>query len=125
MDHLLDMMQRLHDDMREVKGRVADIETTLANLHAPAPPVRGITAQRGGRITRSKKAATNRQPPVVASGSDESNAQSQPTTTDFSTDTDREPDDDDDGVELNTIDISKTEKKALQVSRKLIIVAAF
>ncbi|KAJ6613101.1 hypothetical protein B0H10DRAFT_256067 [Mycena sp. CBHHK59/15] len=113
MDCLLDLMHTLRDDVREVKGRVSNIETTLANLHGPSPAVRGIAAQRGGRITQSKTAATNRRPPVIASGSDESDAPSQPTTTDFSTDTDREPDDED-GVELDAIDISKTEKRALQ-----------
>ncbi|KAJ7131016.1 hypothetical protein C8R44DRAFT_871559 [Mycena epipterygia] len=113
MECLLDMMHQLSSDMREVKARISRIETTLFDSPSPVPVVRGIAAQRGGRITRSKTSSRRRR--VVANGSDgsESNAPSQTTTTDFSTDTDREPNDDD-GVELDEIDISKTEKRALQ-----------
>lgn len=122
MECLLDMMHGLSDDMREIKDRVSSIERTLFASPSPVPVVRGIAAQRGGRITRSKTAALNsRRRPVVARTSDESesNAPSQPTTSDFSADTDREPDDEDD-VELDTIDISQTEKRALQVSKSLL-----
>ncbi|KAJ7247962.1 hypothetical protein C8J57DRAFT_1522527 [Mycena rebaudengoi] len=112
MDRLLDMMQLVLKDTAELKERVSVIETTLSQLQSH-PPARGMAAQRGGRITQSKRAALrSRQSQLITRRSnDESDAE----TLDLSTGTDREPESaDDDGVDLDTIDISKPERRALQ-----------
>ncbi|KAF8142576.1 hypothetical protein K438DRAFT_1784596 [Mycena galopus ATCC 62051] len=116
MDHLVDMMRTLLNDMAELKQRVAFIETTLAHPRAVTPPW-GMPSQRarGGaratRVTRSTRAnSSNPAPAVVQGGSDESDF-APPSTTDVSTDAENDTesfDDEDVG------DLSKTEKRALQ-----------
>ncbi|KAJ7668842.1 hypothetical protein B0H17DRAFT_1335884 [Mycena rosella] len=125
MDQLVDMMQALLQDNVEMKQRMASLEDAILPL-TTFEPIRGIAALRGGRIARSRNASSRSVPPHVAQLSDDSGdnpidpsprgrAPSQ-TGTDASTDTDLAPDRvDDDGVELNVIDLSASEKRALQV----------
>ncbi|KAJ7232941.1 hypothetical protein C8J57DRAFT_1250297 [Mycena rebaudengoi] len=115
LDQLLDMMQMLLHDTGELKERVASIEGTLAqSATSDSAPTRGFTAQRGGRITQAKTRAAARSthqprdvhnhPPIDPSLSG--------TTTD---DTDREPESlDEDRVELDSVDLTQTERCALQ-----------
>ncbi|KAJ7937972.1 hypothetical protein B0H13DRAFT_1851924 [Mycena leptocephala] len=111
MDRLLDMMQMLLNDNAELKERVSSVETTLSELQSPSP-ARGIAAQRG-RITRSKRGAPSSRRPQVPDESDVATSQS--TTTDVSMDSDIEPQrTDEDGVDLDGIDVTKKEHRALQ-----------
>ncbi|KAJ7292020.1 hypothetical protein C8J57DRAFT_1589010 [Mycena rebaudengoi] len=117
LDQLLDMMQMLLHDTGELKEPVASIEGTLAqSATSDSAPMRGFTAQRGGQITQAKTRAAARNthqprdihdhPPIdpLLSG----------TTTD---DTDREPESlDEDRVELDSMDLTQTERCALQHS---------
>ncbi|KAJ7255558.1 hypothetical protein C8J57DRAFT_1655040 [Mycena rebaudengoi] len=104
----------LHDT-GELKERVASTEGTLAqSATLDSAPTRGFTAQRGGQITQAKTRAAARSthqprdvhdhPPIDPSLSG--------TTTD---DTDREPESlDEDRVELDSVDLTQTERRALQ-----------
>ncbi|KAJ6629619.1 hypothetical protein B0H10DRAFT_1986071 [Mycena sp. CBHHK59/15] len=112
MDRLLDMMQRLLDDTAELKERMSFVETTLFEVQTSSP-ARGIAAQRGGRITRSKSGAPSSRRSRVADESDVATSQS--STTDVSMDTDIEPQSmDEDGVDLDAIDVTDKEHRALQ-----------
>ncbi|KAJ6529261.1 hypothetical protein B0H19DRAFT_1242834 [Mycena capillaripes] len=112
MDRLLDMMQMLLNDTAELKERVSSVETTLSELQSSSP-ARGIAAQRGGRITRSKRGALSSRRPQVPDESDVGASQS--TATDVSMDSDIEPQStDDDSVVLDGIDVTKKEHRALQ-----------
>ncbi|KAJ7269140.1 hypothetical protein C8J57DRAFT_1609340 [Mycena rebaudengoi] len=115
LDQLLDMMRMLLHDTGELKERVASIEGTLAqSATSDSAPTRGFTARRGGRITQAKTRAAARSthqprdvhnhPPIDPSLSG--------TTTN---DTDREPESlDEDRVELDSVDLTQTERRALQ-----------
>jgi hypothetical protein len=124
MDQMLEMMQTLLSDTAELKERISSVEGALFERLQPSIPVRatGIAAQRGGRLTRSKRGAfAATRPPAnhgaVPSLEDSDSDTSQPTTTDASTDTDHDPGSvDDDGVTFQVLDISPSEKRALQVS---------
>jgi hypothetical protein len=112
MDRLLDMMQRLLNDTAELKERVSFVETTLSELQTSSP-AHGIAAQRGGRITRSKRGAPSSRRPRVADEADITTSES--STTDVSMDTDMEPQSmDEDGVDLDAIDVTDKEHRALQ-----------
>jgi hypothetical protein len=97
------MVQTLLNDVAELKEKVTSLETSISRPQHPTP-VRGLAAQRGGRILRSKRAMpSSPRRHVPTPGSDESDDDmSRPTsTTDFSTDTEREPESfDEDGVDL-------------------------
>ncbi|KAJ6534241.1 hypothetical protein B0H19DRAFT_1323832 [Mycena capillaripes] len=106
------MMQMLLNDTAELKERVSSVETTLSELQSSSP-ARGIAAQRGGRITRSKRGALSSRRPQVPDESDVGASQS--TATDVSMDSDIEPQStDDDSVVLDGIDVTKKEHRALQ-----------
>ncbi|KAJ7710879.1 hypothetical protein B0H17DRAFT_1190558 [Mycena rosella] len=120
----MDQMQALLQDNVEMKQRMASLKDAISPL-TTFEPIRGIAALCGGRIARSRNASSRSVPPHVAQLSDNSgdnpidpslcgSAPSQ-AGTDASTDTDLAPDSvDDDGVELNVIDLSASEKRALQ-----------
>ncbi|KAJ7300683.1 hypothetical protein DFH08DRAFT_946357 [Mycena albidolilacea] len=122
MDQVLEMMQTLLSDTAELKERISSVEGALFERLQPSIPVRatGIVAQRGGRLTRSKRGAFAATRPPANHGAapsleDSDSDTSQPTTTDASTDTDHDPGSvDDDGVTFQVLDISPSEKRALQ-----------
>ncbi|KAJ7926501.1 hypothetical protein B0H13DRAFT_1862131 [Mycena leptocephala] len=117
MEHLLDMMQMLLNGQAELIQRMSDVESALyQQQQQPSVPARGMTVQRGGRVTRSKRAASGHSRPATTPTSDESDPDaSQPATTPDCSDIDRESENmDDDGMTLDAIDLSKQEKRALQ-----------
>jgi hypothetical protein len=59
MDRMLEMMQTLLSDTAELKERISAVEGALSERLQPSIPARatGIAAQRGGRVTRSKRGA--------------------------------------------------------------------
>ncbi|KAJ7853064.1 hypothetical protein B0H14DRAFT_3655775 [Mycena olivaceomarginata] len=122
MDRMLEMMQTLLNDTAELKERISAVEAALSEHLQPSIPARaaGIAAQRGGRVTRSKRGALGATHPPASHGAtpssdDSDSGTSQPTTTDASTDTDHDFGSvDDDGVTFQVLDISPSEKCALQ-----------
>ncbi|KAK7035015.1 hypothetical protein R3P38DRAFT_3493641 [Favolaschia claudopus] len=81
MEMLLDTIQLLRGDMHEVKQRLGALETSISELQRPTPiPSRGLAAQRGTRMTRSKGATPripsrpHRAPAAVADSDAESTA---------------------------------------------------
>ncbi|KAJ7898909.1 hypothetical protein B0H14DRAFT_3124291 [Mycena olivaceomarginata] len=116
------MMQTLLSDTAELKERIYAVEGALSERLQPSIPARaaGIAAQRGGRVTRSKRGALGATCPPASHGAtpsseDSDSDTSQPTTTNASTDTDHDPGSvDDDGVTFQVLDISPSEKCALQ-----------
>ncbi|KAJ7698201.1 hypothetical protein B0H14DRAFT_3654909 [Mycena olivaceomarginata] len=122
MDRMLEMMQTLLSDTAELKERISAVEGALSERLQPSIPARatGIAAQRGGRVTRSKRGALGATRPPARHGAtpsseDSDSDTSQPTTTDASTDTDHDFGSvDDDGVTFQVLDISSSEKRALQ-----------
>jgi hypothetical protein len=115
MEHLLDMMQMLLNGQADLTQRMSNVESALfQERQQPSVPARGMTVQRG-RITRSKRATSGHQRPATTPTSDESDPDGlQPATPPDLSDTNPESMDDD-GMTLNTIDLSKQEKRALQV----------
>ncbi|KAJ7609569.1 hypothetical protein DFH06DRAFT_1308864 [Mycena polygramma] len=108
-EQLLDMMQLLLNGQAELTQRISNVESELYQLRQPSVPDRGIAAQRGGRITRSKRATSGHlRPRVTTPTSDGSDLDStQPaSTTDAS--------DDDDGLTIDALELSKPEKRAIQ-----------
>jgi hypothetical protein len=122
MEQLLDMMQMLLNGQADLTQRVSNIESALfQERQQPPAPARGMTVQRGGRITRSKRATSGHQRPAATPTSDESDPYGlQPATPPDLSDTDPESMDDD-GMTLDTIDLSKQEKRALQVRLRQLI----
>ncbi|KAJ7789017.1 hypothetical protein B0H14DRAFT_3892136 [Mycena olivaceomarginata] len=122
MDRMLEMMQTLLSDTAELKERISAVEGALSERLQPSIPARatGIAAQRGGRVTRSTRGALGATRPPARHGAtpsseDSDSDTSQPTTTDASTDTDHDFGSvDDDGVTFQVLDISSSEKRALQ-----------
>ncbi|KAJ7312679.1 hypothetical protein DFH08DRAFT_973215 [Mycena albidolilacea] len=64
MARMLEMMQTLLSDTAELKERISAVEGALSERLQPSIPARatGIAAQRGGRVTRSKRGALGLQP---------------------------------------------------------------
>ncbi|KAJ7216808.1 hypothetical protein C8J57DRAFT_1482995 [Mycena rebaudengoi] len=117
LDHVLDMLHTLLNDNAEIKGRLSSLEATLAQPRPPNP-VRGVAAQRGGRIVRNKQRA------AAAGGHRQRHSDDDEvidpsllsSATEFSTDTEAPESEsvEEDGVVLAVIDISEEEKRALQ-----------
>ncbi|KAJ7933140.1 hypothetical protein B0H13DRAFT_2307101 [Mycena leptocephala] len=117
MEHLLDMMQMLLNGQAELIQHMSDVESALyQQRQQPSVPARGMTVQRGGRVTRSRRATSGHSRPATTPTSNESDPDaSQPATTPDCSDIDRESENmDDDGMTLDAIDLSKQEKRALQ-----------
>ncbi|KAJ7351544.1 hypothetical protein DFH08DRAFT_993150 [Mycena albidolilacea] len=106
-------------DTAELKERISTVEGALSEHLQPSIPARttGIAAQRGGRVTHSKRGALGATRPPASHGAapsseDSDSDTSQPTTTDASTDTDHDFGSvDDDGVTFQVLDISSSEKR--------------
>jgi hypothetical protein len=112
MDGVVEMLQRILHTTAELNERVTGIESILSQLQtaAASPPSRGLGAQRGGLVTRSRAAATRPAHSATARGSDESDVA--PSTTDTGTDTETDAED-------LAGDLAKTERRALQVSTSM------
>ncbi|KAJ7737496.1 hypothetical protein B0H16DRAFT_1730275 [Mycena metata] len=107
MDGVVEMLQRILQTTAELNERVTGIEGILSHLQTAAapPPSRGLAAQRGGLVTRSRAAATRPAHSATARGSDESDVA--PSTTDTGTDTETDAED-------LAGDLAKAERRALQ-----------
>jgi hypothetical protein len=146
----MNMVQRLLDDNTEIKQRLGVLETGGISPLTPAPANRGIAAQRGGRITQAKTRGQRRRVTVVGGGGSETNVTIDPaldasSASDFATDTDYPSDNDNPSdaatgyrsdastdhlsnacdsagpIALNSLDLSDTELRLLQVNEQSLV----
>ncbi|KAJ7837877.1 hypothetical protein B0H14DRAFT_2588968 [Mycena olivaceomarginata] len=116
MDHLLDMMHAIMNDNAETKALLTSLETTLARWQPPpSTTVRGVAAQRGGRIIRGKQRATAARGCAKPVSDESDNEDIDPSLLDYTTDLSTDTDDpqsesaDEDGLVLAEVHLSDAE----------------